>query len=78
MTSTDEHPVPLPNATPVHVQSEHFTEECDGVIADADYDDGWFYRIEVTAGDRIDGQRNEKGELWVCDFEVVPLEAKEA
>ncbi len=78
MTSTDKHPARLADGTPVHVRSEHFAEESGGVIAEADYDDGWFYRIEVTAGDRIDGQRNEKGELWVCDFEVIPLEAKEA
>lgn len=78
MTSQRNGPARIPDGTPVHVRSEHFVEECDGIIAEADYDDGWFYRIEVTTGDRIDSERNEKGELWVCDFEIVPLEAKEA
>lgn len=60
--------------TRVHVRSEHFTGECDGVITAAEYDDGWFYRIDVTAGDRLDDHRHDDGELWVCDFEVQPRE----
>lgn len=60
----------LANGTHVHVRSEHFAEECEGVITKGEYDDGWLYRIEVTSGDRLDAHRNEDGELWVCDFEV--------
>ena len=78
MTTTRKRPPRLPDGTPVHVRSDHFAEECDGVITAAEYDDGWFYRIEVTAGDRLDAHRHEDGELWVCDFEVQPTAATEA
>ncbi len=60
----------LPNGTRVHVRSDQFAGECDGIITAGDCDEGWFYRIEVTAGDRLDGERDAAGELWVCDFEV--------
>jgi hypothetical protein len=41
-----------------------------GVVTDAEYDGGWLYRIDVAEGDPADNHRNERGELWVCDFEV--------
>lgn len=41
-----------------------------GVIAAVEYDDGWLYRLDVLEGDPADDHRNERGELWVCDFEV--------
>ena len=67
-------PPRLPNGTPVHVRSDHFPEECDGRITKGRRDGGgWVYRVEVTAGDRLDAHRNHEGELWVCDFEVQPL-----
>lgn len=67
-------PIPsrLPDGTRVHVRSDHFKEECEGVTTRAEYDDGWLYRIDVTSGDRLDEHRNEDGELWVWDFEVQP------
>lgn len=55
------------------MRSEHFEEQCAGVVTKGRYDDGWFYRIEVTSGDRLDTHRDEEGELWVCDFEVHPI-----
>jgi hypothetical protein len=66
-------PPRLPNGTRVHIRSDHFPEEADGRITKGHYDGGWLYRIEVTAGDRLDEHRNEDGELWLCDFEVQPL-----
>lgn len=75
----------LPDGTKVRVRSEQFKEECEGVITKGEYDDGWLYRIEVTAGDRLDALRtplaeprglwnqDAEGELWVCDFEVQPI-----
>jgi len=58
--------------TRVRVRSEHFTGECVGVVAAAEYDDGWLYRIDIADGDQLDAHREEGGELWVCDFEVQP------
>ena len=66
-------PPRLLNGTRIHVRSDHFEGECDGRITKGHYDGGWLYRIEVTAGDRLDEHRNQDGELWVCDFEVQPL-----
>jgi hypothetical protein len=70
MTKSARKPPRLPDGTVVHVRSEHFVEECDGVISGAFYSYGWLYRIEVTAGDRLDAHRHDDGELWICDFEV--------
>ncbi|MCP4249372.1 MAG: hypothetical protein GY778_20200 [bacterium] len=78
MTTNDRRPARLPNGTQVHVCSKHFAEECDAVVVDATYDDGWLYRLDVTAGDRLDGHRNDDGKLWVCDFEVQTIEAPQA
>jgi hypothetical protein len=64
--------------TRVHVRSAHFVEQCDGIITATHYDDGWLYRIQVTAGDRLDQERNDDGELWVCDFEAEPISDAEA
>ena len=66
-------PQPLPNGTAVDVDIAQGLARCQGRIAEADYDDGWLYRIEVTTGDACDDHRNEKGDLWVCQFEVKPL-----
>ncbi len=78
MNTTTNHRPPLANGTPVHVRSDHFAGQCDGLVTAAEYDDGWLYRIDVTAGDRLDEHRNEHGELWVCEFEVRPMKAKNA
>ena len=78
MTSNNQRPPRLSNGTPVHVRGDHFAEECEAVVADADYDEGWLYRIDVTAGDRLEEQRNQCGQLWVCAFEVQPIAAREA
>lgn len=61
-----------PDGTRAYVRSEHFVEECEGVITTGEYDGGWLYRVEVTNGDPLNAHRNEDGELWVCDFEVQP------
>ena len=66
-------PPRLANGIEVHVSSDHFAEECDGIVTKGEYDGGWLYRIKVTRGDRLDAHRNERSELWVCDFEVTPL-----
>lgn len=78
MTANAQHPPRLPDGTRVHVRSDHFAHECDGRITAAEYDDGWLYRIEVTGGDRLDSERDAKGELWVCGFEVRPVANEEA
>lgn len=67
-------PPRLPSRTRVLIHSDHFAEECEGVVTKGLYDDGWFYRIKVTSGDRLDAHRDERGELWVCDFEVHPTQ----
>lgn len=41
-----------------------------GIIREADYDDGWMYRIDVTDGDSAVSHRNKQGELWVLASEV--------
>ena len=72
-TANETRPPRLPDGTRVRVQSEHFVERCEGVITAAEFDGGWLYRVDVTAGDGLDAQRNENGELWVNDFEVRPV-----
>ena len=71
--ATEQRPPGLEVGTRVHVKSEHFVEECDAVITEAEYSGGWLYRIDVAAGDRMGAHRETSGELWVCDFEVQPL-----
>lgn len=78
MQATEGHPARFADGTAVRVTSPHFVEECEGIITQGHFDEGWFYRIEVTAGDRMDKHRHDDGELWVCDFEVQPIESKEA
>jgi hypothetical protein len=46
----------------------------EGVVREAEYDDGWLYRIDVLSGDRADAHRRDDGQLWLCDFEVRPVE----
>jgi hypothetical protein len=73
MATKKNRPPRLPNGTPVHVKSGHFAEECDGVVTMGEYDGGWLYRVEVTAGDAPAVARNKEGEYWFWDFEVTPL-----
>ena len=70
MKARTQRPQRLPDGTRVFVRSDHFAERCEGVITMGRYDEGWLYRIEVAAGDRLDSERNADGKLWVCDFEV--------
>lgn len=72
MNAPTQVPPRLPDGTRVAVRSDHFAGQCEGVINMARYDEGWLYRIEVAVGDRLDSERNDEGELWVCDFEVQP------
>ena len=69
---------PLSVGTPVAIDIAQGMSVAQGVIAAADYDDGWLYRIDVTGGDRCDAHRNESGELWVCDFEATPTDGAPA
>ena len=64
---------PLPIHTEVDVDIAQGLARCRGRIAEAEYDDGWLYRIEVTGGDACNDHRHDDGELWVCEFEVEPL-----
>jgi hypothetical protein len=61
---------PLPIGTPVEIDIAEGLDIAQGVITAADYDDGWAYRIDVTAGSRCDAHRNDAGELWVCQHEI--------
>jgi hypothetical protein len=73
MARSKKRPPRLPNGTQVHVKSDHFAEECDGVVTKAEYDAGWLYRVRPTRGDAPSVARNKEGEYWFWDFEVTPL-----
>ena len=64
---------PLKIGAPVEIDIAQGLAVARGVIAAADYDDGWMYRIDITSGDDCREHRNEAGELWVNDFEVKPI-----
>jgi hypothetical protein len=66
-------PPRLANGTRVHIKSDHFAEECDGVVTKGRFDDGWFYRVRPTSGDPPAAAKHKDGEYWFCDFEVTPL-----
>ena len=72
MARKKQRPARLANGTRVHVKSDHFAEECDGVITKGEFDGGWLYRVKVTAGDAPAVARNPEGEYWFWDFEVTP------
>ena len=63
-------PQPLPIGTAIEFNICEDMNIGRGIIREADYDDGWMYRIEVTDGDPADLHRNKQGELWVLDTEV--------
>jgi len=69
----DGRPPRLANGTAVHVKSDHFSEECDGVVTMGEYDGGWLYRVRPTSGTPPAAARNPEGEYWFWDFEVSPL-----
>ena len=73
MATSKKRPARLANGTRVHVRSEHFAEEFDGVVTKAEFDAGWLYRIKPTSGDAPAIARNKRGEYWFWDFEVTPL-----
>ena len=64
---------PLPIRTEVDVDIAQGLACCRGRILEAEYDDGWLYRIEVTSGDTCDDHRHANGKLWVCEFEATPI-----
>ena len=64
---------PLPIHTEVDVDIAQGLACCRGRIVEAEYDDGWLYRIEVISGDACDDHRHGDGQLWVCEFEVTPV-----
>jgi hypothetical protein len=67
---TQKNTPPLPSGTAVTFDIAQGAAVGEGIIRDADNDDGWLYRLDVVSGDRADGHRNADGELWVCEFEV--------
>jgi hypothetical protein len=69
----DGRPPRLANGTHVHVKSDHFAEECDGVVTKGEFDGGWLYRVRPTSGTPPAAARNKEGEYWFWDFEVMPL-----
>ena len=69
---------PMNVGTPVAIDIAQGQTMAQGVITAAEYDDGWLYLIDVTSSDACDEYRNEAGELWVCDFEVRPIETEKA
>jgi len=71
MTGPFKHPLAV--GVKVHVKSEHFAEECDAVIREAVYDEGWIYRVDVTHGEKPKAAIHKDGCVWLCDFEVHPL-----
>jgi hypothetical protein len=73
---SDGRPPRIANGTAVHVKSEHFAEECDGVVTMGDYDGGWLYRVRPTRGTAPALARNKDGEYWFWDFEVSSLGRK--
>ncbi|MCY2950492.1 MAG: hypothetical protein NTU53_00755, partial [Planctomycetota bacterium] len=46
----DGRPPRIANGTPVHIKSDHFAEEFDGVVTIGEYDGGWLYRVRPTSG----------------------------
>ncbi|MBM4020275.1 MAG: hypothetical protein FJ288_18470 [Planctomycetes bacterium] len=73
MATSKKRPPRLANGTRVHVRSDHFAEEFDGVVTKAEFDAGWLYRVRATSGTPPAIARNEEGEYWFWDFEVTPL-----
>ena len=72
MATSRKRPPRLLNSTRVHVRSDHFAEEFDGVVTKGEYDGGWLYRIRPTRGTPPPLARNKEGEYWFWDFEVTP------
>jgi hypothetical protein len=72
MATSKKRPARLANGTRVHVRSDHFAEEFDGVITKGEYDGGWLYRVKPTRGTAPAIARNKEGEYWFWDFEVSP------
>jgi hypothetical protein len=64
---------PLPVGTPVTINIAQGMSVAQGVVAAAEYDDGWMYRIDVSSGDDCQVHRNPNDELWVCECEVTPI-----
>jgi len=73
MATSKKYPPRLANGTQVHVKSDHFAEEFDGVVTIGEYDGGWLYRVRPTSGTPPAAARNKEGEYWFWDFEVSPL-----
>ena len=73
MTLKTNKPEPLAIGARVHVRSDHFPEECDAVIREALFDEGWLYRVEVTRGKKPKDATEKDGSVWVCAFEVMPI-----
>lgn len=55
----------------VHIKSECFSQEFDGIIAEQSYDGtGWNYRIDPIGDEEIIVAREANDEIWACDIEV--------
>ena len=53
----------------VHLKSPHFEGECDGVVAEFKYDEGWMYRLNVD-GEAPKEATERSGEVWVLENEI--------
>ncbi len=62
------HPLPIGALIEFDIAQGHAVGK--GIIAAAEWDDGWLYRLETLDGNAAAAHRNERGELWACDFEV--------
>ena len=60
--------------TRVAIGIDQGLQKAEGVVRDFySDDDGTYYRVDVTSGDKCNEHRDADGELWVCQFEVKPL-----
>jgi hypothetical protein len=61
--------------TRVAISIDQGLQKAEGVVREFyTDDDGTYYRVDVTSGDHCDQHRSADGELWVCQFEISPLE----
>jgi hypothetical protein len=67
---------PYPVNTLVDINIAQGLDVARGRVLESEFDEGWLYRVEVTAGSLCKTHRNDKGELWVCDFEATPVKER--
>ena len=61
--------------TRVAISIDQSLQKAEGIVREFETDDsGTTYRVDVTSGDPCNEHRTADGELWVCAFEVKPLQ----